>query len=62
MIYFFNALQIHVVDEKRFYSNFMSVEGKSGNGLVNDATGVIKARRVLNNLHTKLGNSGFNEV
>lgn len=40
----------------------MSVEGKAGNGLVNETTGVIKARRVLNNLHAQLGDAGFNEV
>ncbi|CAL8094243.1 unnamed protein product [Orchesella dallaii] len=53
---------IHVVHEKRFYTNFVSTKGKTGNGLVNDSTGIISARRSLNNLHSKLGAAGFTEV
>lgn len=29
---------------------------------MNENTGVIKARRILNNLHAQLGDAGFNEV
>ncbi|ODN03632.1 Glycogen debranching enzyme, partial [Orchesella cincta] len=53
---------IHVVHEKRFYTNFVPTQGKTGNGLVNDSTGIITARRSLNNLHSRLGAVGFTEV
>lgn len=50
------------MNEKRFYANYVAADAKVGNGLVDDTTGVITARRVLNKLHAQLGDEGFNEA
>lgn len=52
---------IHVVQESRFYSTWSS-EGLGKVGVVNDQVGIIAARKVINDLHVKLGKEGFDEV
>ncbi|GMR35805.1 hypothetical protein PMAYCL1PPCAC_06000, partial [Pristionchus mayeri] len=46
---------IHVVDEKRVYARWME-------GEASEQTGIIAARRVLNQLHAKLAREGFDQV
>ncbi|XP_061377922.1 glycogen debranching enzyme [Danaus plexippus] len=49
---------IHVVDEARLYAEWEEGEGEG----VNASTGLIAARRALNDLHLHLAASGYSEV
>ncbi|KAF2348981.1 Glycogen debranching enzyme central domain [Trinorchestia longiramus] len=51
---------IHVVNEKRLYGKWSS--DKPTVGTVTASTGIIAAKRLLNNLHFSLGRDGFSQV
>ncbi|CAG9760960.1 unnamed protein product [Ceutorhynchus assimilis] len=55
---------IHVVDETRQYTEWTENESSlSGNAqYINNKTGIIAAKRALNDLHFKLGKEGYNQV
>ncbi|XP_049823584.1 glycogen debranching enzyme isoform X4 [Aethina tumida] len=55
---------IHVVDETREYTEWTDDEKLAlGNAkFVTKKTGIIAAKRVMNDLHYKLGKEGFNQV
>lgn len=54
---------IHVVDETRQYAEWSEDEELPSNGrYVNKSSGIIAAKRALNELHFKLGMEGFDQV
>ncbi|CAH0555446.1 unnamed protein product [Brassicogethes aeneus] len=55
---------IHVVDESREYTEWATDEKLAvGNAkYVTDKTGIVPAKKVLNDIHYKLGRDGFNQV
>ena len=55
-IYFY---QIHVVYESRVYSSWSDTCAPGG---VCASTGIIAAKRLLNDLHHQLGKDGFSQV
>lgn len=57
----FVAYHIHVVDEERLYCKW-SDEEKLREGEVNMMSGIIAARRMINDLHWEMGAEGFNEI
>ncbi|KAG0714453.1 Glycogen debranching enzyme [Chionoecetes opilio] len=52
---------IHVVDETRLYSAW-SESGGAQRGEVNNKSGIIECKNLLNKLHFELGANGFNQV
>lgn len=50
---------IDVVNEKRLYASWGTGEG---NAFCDDSTGMIKARRIINNLHVEMGLEGYTEL
>lgn len=50
-----------MVDEERLYSSWTDNDDKKP-GQVNLNSGIIKGKRLLNDLHLELAKSGFNEV
>ncbi|XP_018012653.1 glycogen debranching enzyme isoform X1 [Hyalella azteca] len=52
---------IHVVNERRLYYSWSNSVQPSA-GTVNAGTGIIAAKRVLNDLHLSLGRDGFSQV
>lgn len=53
-------MQIHVVDEARVYNAWNESEPERGE--VGIKSGIIKCKKLLNNLHYELGAGGFNQV
>lgn len=54
---------IHVVDEDRQYAEWTEDETLTGNvRYVNNKSGIIAAKKALNQLHFKLGLEGYNQV
>ncbi|KAI5638657.1 amylo-alpha-1,6-glucosidase domain-containing protein [Phthorimaea operculella] len=51
---------IHVVDEDRLYTEWEDTSG--GEGRVGPHSGIISAKRALNNLHLELAKMGYSEV
>lgn len=51
--------QIHVVNEKRFYSSSSDLKKEKNQGL---DYGIIKAKKALNELHFELGSAGYSQV
>ncbi|KAK4310829.1 hypothetical protein Pmani_017632 [Petrolisthes manimaculis] len=51
---------IHVVDEQRVYNAWNDSEPERGE--VGIRSGIIKCKKLLNNLHYELGSGGFNQV
>lgn len=57
------VLQIHVVDEKRQYTLWTDDENVADDvKFVGSKTGIIMAKKVLNDLHYMLGQQGFSQV
>lgn len=50
--------QIHVVDEDRLYAEW----GEEGEGRVHAGSGLIAARRALNDLHAELARQRYDQV
>ncbi|KAG1659081.1 Glycogen debranching enzyme [Nymphon striatum] len=53
---------IHVVKESRLYSSWNEKNSTVESSSVHMSSGIIHAKRALNDLHYHLGTSGFNEV
>lgn len=53
--------KIDVVTEKRFYSSWSTTSPPSGLS-VNDETGIIGAKKLLNDLHRELAEKKYNEI
>lgn len=53
---------IHVVDETRQYSEWGEYGGSDSPVVVNLQSGIIAAKKALNQLHYELGSQGFDQV
>jgi len=58
----FYFLQIHVVDEKRQYTFWTDDDSTDNVKFVNSKTGIIAAKKALNDLHYTLGQQEFSQV
>ena len=59
-----NKFQIHVVDEKRQYAEWTNdiSETENNSRYVCPQTGIIAAKKALNDLHFQLGMKGYSQV
>nr|XP_023029124.1 glycogen debranching enzyme [Leptinotarsa decemlineata] len=53
---------VHVVDETREYTEWREEGVEVGPGIVTERSGLIGAKRAINDLHFTLGKEGFNQV
>lgn len=60
--YLQDFLQIHVVDEKRQYASWIDDDLANDVKFVNSKTGIIAAKKALNDLHYMLGQQKFSQV
>jgi len=58
----FYFLQIHVVDEKRQYTSWIDNDLTNNVKFINSKTGIIAAKKALNDLHYMLGQQKFPQV
>lgn len=60
--YWIFLIQIHVVDETREYTQWTEKEFTNDPGLVGNNSGIIRAKKALNDLHYTLAKEGYNQV
>lgn len=61
LIYF--VVQIHVVKEDRHYLSWPNKASKlKGNAFLKESSGILSAKRAINELHRWLGEQGYTQV